>query len=80
MRGEGRWFEVRDLAESLRLVVPGIFVSGLEALARALRRVVLGTLVDRHAGLDETREQLRTPIKAYTNGEQRERRTKPQAV
>jgi hypothetical protein len=34
----------------------------------------------READLDETREQLRTLIKAYTNGEQREQRTEPQAV
>ena len=66
--------------ESLRLVVPGISLSDLEVLAWALRRVVLGTPVARHADLDETREHLRTPFEAYRNGEQRERRTEPQAV
>jgi AcrR family transcriptional regulator len=37
---------VGELVESLRLVVTGIPEPDLEPLARALRRVVLGTLVD----------------------------------
>ncbi|MDQ4062312.1 MAG: TetR/AcrR family transcriptional regulator [Actinomycetota bacterium] len=71
---------VGELVETLRLVVPGIPEPNLEALARVIRRAILGTLVDRHADLDETREQLRTLIEAYTKGERREQHTEPQAV
>ncbi len=63
--------------ESLRLVFPVIFVSDLEALGVGPPpRVVLGTLVAQQADLYETREQLRTLIEVYRNGEQRDRRTK----
>jgi AcrR family transcriptional regulator len=56
---------VGELVETLRLVDAGIPEEDLEALARALRRVVLGALVDRHAALDETREQMRVLIGGY---------------
>jgi AcrR family transcriptional regulator len=56
---------VGELVETLRLVDAGIPEEDLEALARALRRVVLGALVDRHADLDETREQMRVLIGGY---------------
>jgi hypothetical protein len=46
-------------------VIPGVSERDLESLARAIRRVILGALVDRHADLAETREQLRTQIEAY---------------
>jgi AcrR family transcriptional regulator len=59
---------VEELAESLRQVAPGILERDLEKLARALRRVALGALVDRHAALEETREQLRTLIEGYALG------------
>ncbi len=56
---------VGELVETLRLVDAGVPEKDLEALARALRRIVLGTLVDRHADLDETREQMRALILGY---------------
>lgn len=56
---------VGELAETLRLVDAGVPEEDLEALARALRRVALGALVDRHADLDETREQMRALIGGY---------------
>ena len=55
---------VGELVASLRQVVPGASDERLEALARMIRRVVLGALIDRHADLDEVREQLRTLIEA----------------
>ena len=56
---------VGELVETLRLVDAGVPKKDLEALARALRRIVLGALVDRHADLDETREQMRVLIGGY---------------
>jgi AcrR family transcriptional regulator len=55
---------VGELVESLSRVVPGVPRRDLEALARALRRVILGALVDRQADLDETRSQIRMLIEA----------------
>ncbi len=56
---------VGELVEALRLVDAGVREEELEALARALRRVALGALVDRHADLEETREQMRALIGGY---------------
>jgi AcrR family transcriptional regulator len=56
---------VEELAENLQQVTPGVPERDLEKLARAIRRVALGALVDRHADLEETREQLRTLIEGY---------------
>ena len=56
---------VGELVETLRLVEAGVPEEDLEALARGLRRVALGALVDRHADLGETREQMRALIGAY---------------
>lgn len=56
---------VEELAESLRRVAPDLLQRDLEKLARAIRRVALGALVERYADLQETREQLRTLIEAY---------------
>ena len=56
---------VGELVDTLRLVDAGVPEEDLEALARALRRVALGALVDRHADLDETREQMRALIGGY---------------
>ena len=56
---------VGELVETLRLVDAGVPGEELEALARALRRVALGALVDRHADLDETRAQMRALIGGY---------------
>ncbi len=56
---------VGELVETLRLVDAGVPEEDLEALARALRRVALGALVDRHAELGETREQMRALIGGY---------------
>ena len=58
----------------------GVPERDLEALAWAIRWVVLGTLVDRRTDLDETRERLRALIEGYAPGERREERPKPQAV
>lgn len=71
---------VGELIESLRLVCPETSERDLEKLARTIRRVVLGAIVDRYADLDETREQLRALIQGYVIGERREERTEPQAV
>ena len=71
---------VGELIESLRLVIPNVPEKDLEALARALRRVILGTLIDRHANLDETREQLRALIEGYAIGGRRQKLAGPQAV
>jgi hypothetical protein len=57
---------VGELVESLRQVAPGLLQRELERLARAIRRVDLGALVDRHADLAETRAQLRLLIEAHT--------------
>lgn len=61
---------VGELVESLRQVAPGVPPADLEALARALRRVVLGALVDRRADPAETRAQLRALIVAYAGAAQ----------
>lgn len=71
---------VGELVESLRQVVPGVPERNLEALARALRRVVLGALVDRHADLGETREQLRLLVEGYAVKHVREESRRPWAV
>jgi len=62
---------VGELVESLRLVSPEATELGLEKLARTIRRVVLGALVDQHADLDETREQLRAIVEGYALGARR---------
>ena len=56
---------VEELAQSLRRVAPDVPKRDLERLARAIRRVALGALVDRRADLEETREQLRKLIEGY---------------
>jgi AcrR family transcriptional regulator len=56
---------VEELAENLQQVARGVPERDLEKLARAIRRVALGALVDRHADLEETREQLRTLFEGY---------------
>jgi AcrR family transcriptional regulator len=56
---------VEELAESLRQVAPGVPERDLEKLARAIRRIALGALVDRHTDLGETREQLCMVIEGY---------------
>jgi AcrR family transcriptional regulator len=71
---------VGELVESLGRVVPGVPRRDLDALARAIRRVALGALVDRRADLGETREQLRMLIKAYAAGARQETPARPQAV
>lgn len=71
---------VGELVETLRLVAPRTPEHDLEKLARTIRRVVLGAVVDRHSDLDETREQLRAIIEGYTVGIRREERIEPQAV
>ena len=58
----------------------GVPERDLEALAWAIRWVVLGTLVDRRTDLDETRERLRALIEGYAPGGRREERPEPQAV
>ena len=71
---------VGELVETLRLVDAGVPKKDLEALARALRRIVLGALVDRHADLDETREQMRALIEGYATSSRREEFAGPRAV
>jgi AcrR family transcriptional regulator len=71
---------VGELVETLRLVDAGIPDEDLEALARALRRVVLGALVDRHADLDETREQMRALIGGTQRTEEGSKPCRPESV
>ncbi len=56
---------VGELTQSLRCLVPRMPEQDLEALARAIRNVGIGVLVDRTAELDEFRDQLRVLIEAY---------------
>lgn len=71
---------VGELVQTLRLVDPKASEKNLEALARALRRVVLGALVDKHVDLDETREQMRMLIEGYAISGRREELAGPRAV
>jgi AcrR family transcriptional regulator len=59
---------VGELVESLRHVAPGLTQTELEALGRAIRRVILGALIDRNTDLAETRAQLRMLIGAAALG------------
>ncbi len=71
---------VGELVETLRFVNAGVSERDLEALARALRQILLGALVDRHADLDETREQMRMLIEGYAISGRREELAGPRAV
>lgn len=71
---------VGELVKTLRLIDAGLPEEGLEALARGLRRVVLGALVDRHADLGETREQMRMLIEGHAIGGRWEEFAEPRAV
>jgi hypothetical protein len=68
---------VGEPIESVRLVAPETPEHELEKLARTIRRVVLAALVDRHAELEETREQLRAGIEGCGI---RTKSAEPQAV
>lgn len=57
--------QVAELAETLRSVAPGLPDEALAALGRAIRRVTLGTLVDRNATPAELRDQVRILIDGY---------------
>src|SRR3712207_2497053 len=56
---------VAELAETLHQLAPDIPQSELERLGRGIRRIVLGTLVDRDADLREMQEQLRALIEGH---------------
>ena len=56
---------VTELAETLHQLAPDIPQSQLERLGRGIRRIVLGTLVDRDADLREMQEQLRVLIEGH---------------
>ncbi len=56
---------VTELAETLHQLAPDIPQSELERLGRGIRRIVLGTLVDRDADLREMQEQLRALIEGH---------------
>ena len=71
---------VGELVETLRFINSGVSEKDLEALARALRRIVLGALVDRRADLGETREQMRMLIEGYAIGGRRGSLAGPRAV
>jgi AcrR family transcriptional regulator len=71
---------VGELVESLCQVVPYVPERDLQALARAIRRVALGALIDRNAVLDETREQLRALIEGHALGAHRKGLAGSQAV
>ena len=56
---------VTELAETLHQLAPDIPQSELERLGRGIRRIVLGTLVDRDADLREMQEQARALIEGH---------------
>src|SRR5690606_29022637 len=55
---------VRELGETLDHIGRGLGEAEREALARAVRRVAFGALLEREPRLAEVREQLRTLVKA----------------
>ncbi|MFN8513001.1 MAG: TetR/AcrR family transcriptional regulator [Thermomicrobiales bacterium] len=61
----GLVYHVTDLVETLRVLVPAIPGRDLESLARAMRRLVLGTLIDRTDTRAELRDQQRALIYGY---------------
>ena len=69
-----------ELVETLRIVDAGVPEKDLEALARGLRRVALGALVDRQADLGETREQMRALIRGHAIGVRGKEFAEPRAV
>ena len=71
---------VGELVETLRLVDAGVPEKDLEALASGLRRVALGALVDRHADLGDTREQMRALIRGHAVAARGKEFTEPRAV
>ena len=71
---------VGELVETLRLVDAGVPEEDLGALARGLRRVALGALVDRHADLGETRGQMRALIGGHAIGVRVKEVAEPRAV
>jgi AcrR family transcriptional regulator len=56
---------VAELAETLHQLAPDFPQSELERLGRGIRRIVLGTLVDRDADLREMQEQVRALIEGH---------------
>ena len=68
----GRSAQLAELTATLRLLVPEMSESVLQAMARAACRVALGVLFDRDCAPDEYRVQLRALIARYTPGRARE--------
>lgn len=62
---EGLVYNVTELTETLRQLAPDMPEERLAALGRAIRRIGLGALVDRHTNFDELREQLRALLDGY---------------
>jgi hypothetical protein len=61
----GLTLHVDELVETLRLLLPGLPDAELAGLGRAVRRVAIGTLVDRNVQIDELRGQLRALIVGF---------------
>jgi AcrR family transcriptional regulator len=61
----GLSMQVAELATTLRGLRPDLSDEDLAALGRAVRRVTLGSLIDRHATPAELRAQVRVLLDAY---------------
>ncbi len=61
----GLTYNVTELIETLYLLAPGVPMEQHAMLGRAIRRLGLGTLIDRHTDFAELRAQLRALLDAY---------------
>lgn len=62
---QGLAINVGELAEALRIVLPDVDRDALAALARSMRRMALGALLDRQVDLDQVRGDLRSLFAAH---------------
>ena len=61
----GLTYNVTELAETLRALAPDLPDERLAAMGRAIRRIGLGALIDRHTDFEEVREQLYALLRGY---------------
>lgn len=61
----GLTYNVTELVDTLRALDPGLPDERLAAMGRAIRRIGLGALIDRHTEFDEVREQLQALLRGY---------------
>lgn len=57
---------VAELVETLRQLAPDLDDAGLADLARAIRRLALGALIDANSNLAELERQMRALVRAHT--------------